>query len=288
MVTNHDTERNGATLSYKSGSQYQLATEFMLAWGYGTPTVFAGFAFNNSDDSPPADSGGYVTNTDCSSGAWICTDRQQGVANMVGWHNAAAGKSVANWWDNGNNAIAFSRGNAAWIAINNSGSAVTQTFTTGLSAGSYCDIIHGDVSTDGSCTGPAVTVNGSGQATVTVNAHDSVALYAQGAACTSNCPPPPPSGNVQETFNVNKTTVWGQNVYLVGSIPQLGNWNTNSAIPLSPTNYPVWNGTVSLPTNTSFEYKYIIKDGSGNVTWEPGNNHSASTGSSNGTLNDSW
>ena len=181
MITNHDTERNGSTLNYKSGSTYTLAHEFMLAYGYGAPTVYSGFAFNGSDDSPPASSDGMVTGTDCAT-TWICTDRTRGIANMVGWHNAATGEAVANWWDGGNNAIAFSRGDTAWIAINNSGSAVSQTFTTGLAAGTYCDIIHGDPADSGSCTGPTVTVDSAGQAAVTVADHDSVALYGAGNA----------------------------------------------------------------------------------------------------------
>ncbi|MDT5041289.1 MAG: hypothetical protein QOE51_2274, partial [Actinoplanes sp.] len=36
--------------------------------------------------------------------------------------------------------------------------------------------IHGD-SSGGACSGPTVTVNGSGRATVTVAAKDAVALY---------------------------------------------------------------------------------------------------------------
>lgn len=290
MVTNHDTERNGSTLNYKNGATYDLATEFMLAWGYGQPSVYSGFAFNGSDDSPPADSGGMVTNTDCSSGAWVCTDRVEGVADMVGWHNAAQGQPVANWWDNGNNVIAFSRGSKAWVALNNSGSAVTQTFRTGLAAGTYCDVIHGDApASGGSCDGPSVTVDSSGTATVTVNAQDSVALYATGTPCTSGCgTTPPPNGTVSETFNENRTTVWGQNVFVAGSLAALGSWNTAAAVPLSSAGYPVWSATVSLPANTSFAYKYIVKDGSGNVTWESGDNRTASTGSAGGTLNDTW
>jgi alpha-amylase len=139
--------------------------------------VYSGFAFNGSDDSPPADANGFVTGTDCSSAAWVCTDRVQGIANMVGWHNAAQGQPVANWWDNGNNAIAFSRGGTAWIGINNSADAVTSTFSTGLEAGTYCDVIHGDADSSGACGGPTVTVGSDGTATVTVAAHDSVALY---------------------------------------------------------------------------------------------------------------
>lgn len=52
MVTNHDTERSGQTLSYKDGSKYTLATVFELAWGYGTPQVYSGFDFSTSDQSP--------------------------------------------------------------------------------------------------------------------------------------------------------------------------------------------------------------------------------------------
>ncbi|MFD7639409.1 carbohydrate-binding module family 20 domain-containing protein [Kitasatospora sp. NPDC059795] len=298
MVTNHDLERDKTTLTYNDGSKYRLAHVFELAWGYGTPQVYSGYRFANRDDSPPADGNGYVTDVNCSNNTWTCTDRDQGIANMVGWHNATRGQSVANWWDNGNNAIAFSRGSKGWVAINNSGSAVTQTFTTGLAAGTYCDIVHGDIN-GSACTGPTVTVDGSGKATVTVNAGDAVALYTATTGTASPSPsgssgpspsggPTDPSGTVTQTFNENKTTVAGQNVYLVGSLAQLGSWDPNAAVALSSSGYPVWSGSVQLPANTAFEYKYIVKDASGNVTWESGANHSANTGASGGTLNDSW
>jgi alpha-amylase len=279
MVTNHDTERNGSTLNYKSGASYILANLFELAWGYDVPQVYASFDWTNSDDSPPADAGGFVSNTDCANG-WFCTDRNQGVANMVGWHNATAGQSVSNWYDDGTNFIAFSRGNRGWIGINNESSAKTVTVETGLPAGNYCDVIHGDLTpSTGACTGTTVSVATNGTATVTVPAMDAVALYLPTAA----------SGTVGESFGVNETTSWGQNVYLVGSIPALGSWNTSQAIPLSSSGYPVWRGTVTLPANTYVEYKYIIKNSDGSITWEPGNNHSFTTGASgNGSLNDTW
>ena len=125
---------------------------------------------------PPADANGFITNTDCANG-WVCNDRQEGIANMVGWHNYAGGAQVANWYDDAVDLIAFSRGSRAWIAINNEDSAQTHTFTTGLRRGTYCDIIHGDFA-NGSCTGPTVTVDSHGQATVTVPANDSVAFDA--------------------------------------------------------------------------------------------------------------
>ncbi len=176
FVANHDTERNGSTLSYKDGATYSLATEFSLAWPYGTPQVYASFNWSGTDQGPPSDSNGVVSATDCGNG-WTCTDRATGVAGMVGWHNAVAGTSVANWWDDGSNLIAFSRGTAGWIALNNEGGAATRTFATGLPAGSYCDLIHGTWSSSSStCSGPTVTVDAAGNATVTVAAKDAVAI----------------------------------------------------------------------------------------------------------------
>ena len=45
-------KENGSTLTYKNGATNTLATEFMLAYGYGTPQVYAGFDFTTGDDSP--------------------------------------------------------------------------------------------------------------------------------------------------------------------------------------------------------------------------------------------
>lgn len=298
MVANHDTERNGSTLSYKNGSTYVLANIFHLAWGYGTPQVYASFTWNASDDSPPADGNGFVTNTDCSNG-WYCTDRVQGIANMVGWHNAASGQSVANWTSDGAGLIAFSRGSKAWLAINNGSSAQTRTYATGLPAGIYCDVIHGDLQS-GSCTGPTVSVDASGNATVTVNAKDAVALYQtaggtatatptpSASASATPTPAPTSSATVLETFSVNATTAYGQNVYVVGSISALGSWDTTKAIPLSSAAYPVWSAAVTLPAGTAFEYKYIEKNSDGSVVWESIANRSASTGAAAATLSDTW
>jgi alpha-amylase len=175
FVENHDSERNGSTLSYKDGATNVIATEFMLAEGYGTPEVYASFAFTGGDDSPPADARGFVTDTDCSSGAWICNDRVTGIAHMVAWHNYVGNASIANWTDDGVDLIAFSRGHRGWISINHEATAQTKTFDTGLQPGTYCDIIHGGVS-QGNCSGPTITVGAGGKASVSVPSQDSVAI----------------------------------------------------------------------------------------------------------------
>jgi alpha-amylase len=280
FVDNHDTDRNGSTLSYKDGATYQLANIFSLAWGYGTPQVYASFTFSSSDQSPPADSNGFVTTTNCASG-WACQDRTLSTVGMVGWHNAVAGTSVANWWSDGSNAISFSRGSAGFVAINNEASAVTRTFATGLAAGTYCDVIHGTAS-GSTCSGSTVTVDGSHNASITVPAKDAVAFDID-SVVTGGTP------SVAVTFHEYATTYFGQNVYVVGDITALGAWNTNNAIALSSAGYPTWSTTVSLPANTAFQYKYIKKNPDGSITWEGSSNRTANSGSGGSlTLNDTW
>jgi len=143
---------------------------FELAYGWGsTPSVYSGFDYSNNDQSPPADGSGFVTGTVCGTGVWECLDRNQGVANLVGFHNVTRGQAVGNWWSDGNNAIAFSRGSAGWITVNNENSTVSTSYQTGLPAGTYCDLVHGDFA-NGSCTGPTVqykyvVIDGSGNVT---------------------------------------------------------------------------------------------------------------------------
>jgi alpha-amylase len=175
FIENHDTERNGSTLNYKDPNN-TIANEFMLAWPHGTPQVYASFAWTNPDDSPPSDGNGLITNTNCSSG-WVCVDRFQGVRNMVAFHNYLGNAPVANWYDDGVNLIAFSRGGRGFFSTNNEATAKTISVQTGLRSGRYCDVIHGAVAR-GACSGPTVTVNRTGFATVTVASYDSVAFTA--------------------------------------------------------------------------------------------------------------
>jgi chitodextrinase len=68
----------------------------------------------------------------------------------------------------------------------------------------------------------------------------------------------------------NANTVVGQNLYVVGNVTALGSWTPASGFALtiqgSGANVP-WTGTVSLPPNTSIQYKYVKWNGS-TATWE--------------------
>ena len=44
---------------------------------------------------------------------------------------------------------------------------------------------------------------------------------------------PPPPTTVAVTFNEVADTFFGQNIFVVGSIPELASWDTSSAVPLT-------------------------------------------------------
>jgi alpha-amylase len=175
FVQNHDTERNGDSLNYKDGATNILANQFLLAYGYGTPQVYSSFAWEAADASPPADKDGYITDTDCSSATWACVHHKPAITGLVSFHNHVGKAPVRNWWDNGGNLIAFSRGSAGWVALNNDKTPHTATFDTGLSAGTYCDVTTGSVA-KGKCSGATVKVGSDGKAKVTVPAKGAVAF----------------------------------------------------------------------------------------------------------------
>lgn len=77
-------------------------------------------------------------------------------------------------------------------------------------------------------------------------------------------------------FYESATTTFGENIFLLGSIPQLGNWDTSNAVALSASDYTnsnnLWFVTISLPAGLSFEYKYIRKEADGSIIYESGAN----------------
>ena len=186
FVVNHDRERGhggGGMLTYKDGALYNLANVFMLAWSYGKyPQVFSGYDYGTNTDI------GGPSAAVCSTGStWNCEHRWGNIANMVSFHNAVQGTAMANWWDNGNNQIAFGRGAKGFVVINNETTAMTQSLQTGLPAGTYCNILAGNEL----CSGSNITVDSAGKATFTVGAKQAAAIHINAKACSTNCPVTP-------------------------------------------------------------------------------------------------
>lgn len=113
---------------------------------------------------PPQDLNGHIVGPVpnsagvCDNG-WVCEHRWRQIYNMVGFKNAVEGTTINNWWSNGEQQIAFCRGKAGFIVFTNGGN-IGQKMQTCLPAGTYCDVISGELSKDGRCTGKAVVVSG--------------------------------------------------------------------------------------------------------------------------------
>ncbi|KAF5376994.1 hypothetical protein D9615_007301 [Tricholomella constricta] len=302
FIANHDTERvwtthiplfvilfsdnrgyqNGGSLNINSPSNtYITAHIFSLAHPYGTPTVLSSFSFSNNDAGPPNGGSGTCSTTG-GSGGWHCQHRFVAISGMVGFRNKVGTAGITNWVAPQSQRIAFGRGSLGYVAINNVDSAWTATFSTSLPSGTYCDVISGK-SSSGSCTGAAYTVSG-GSFTATVAARSAIAIHTGALGSGGGG-----GGSVAVTFAETATTVFGENIFLVGSISQLGTWAPASALAMSSASYPVWSVTVSLPANTVFEYKFIRKAANGAVTWESDPNRQATVaGSGSQTLTSSW
>jgi alpha-amylase len=185
FVTNHDTNHDpGNALTYKQGAQYYLATEWLLADGYGSPQVFSSFTFgDDSNQSPPSAATGLISRASCSNGAWTCDHRRHAIVSMVKFHNYVKGSAKKHVYDDTFNVLAFSRGKKGWAAFNNNATpdyrkqsgVRTITVNTGLKKGSYCDIISGGKKGK-HCTGTVVKVKAHGKATVRLPARGAVAF----------------------------------------------------------------------------------------------------------------
>ena len=77
------------------------------------------------------------------------------------------------------------------------------------------------------------------------------------------------------SFSIDYRTVWGQRLFVCGSLPELGSWDESKAEPLIPTSGERWSFEVEVSDKkaASFEYKYFILDERyGSVEWEFGGN----------------
>ncbi len=294
FTDNHDNQRGhgggGNTVTFQDGTVYDLANVFMLGWPYGYPKVMSSYDFNSDSQGPPSNGSGqtndiYSNGTPNCFNEWKCEHRWLPIANMVEFRNVTSSNFfTTDWWTNGNDRIAFGRGDLGFVAINREGGSFSRTYQTSMAAGDYCNIIDGEPTSNG-CSGSTITVDGNGQATISLGGMSAAAIHVGAMAGGNNGGG---GGTSTVTFNVNRSTYFGQNVFVVGNVPELGNWNPSNAVPLGTANYPIWDGSVTFPANTTVEYKYIIIE-NGTVIWENGGNRTLTTPNS-GTIStsDSW
>lgn len=179
FVDNHINQRNlihglKEIINYKETRRYVLANALMLAIPYGLPKIMSSFDFVNQFDGPPMDenkeikSPEFSANRTCSNG-WICEHRWPIIIAMVRFRFIVGKSPISNYADNGQNQIAFCRGNLGFIAINNEISLnMKSTLKTCLSPGIYCDIITGG-KVDEECAGDEILVDDEGKVEISIS-----------------------------------------------------------------------------------------------------------------------
>jgi alpha-amylase len=142
----HDSQRGhgGASdvLTHKHWDEYELANIFMLAWPYGYPKIMSSYRFSDSDQGPP--SAQPVDEQGNCSAEWVCEHRDPAIAAMVGFRRQVQGQPVTGWTQLNTSAIAFSRGDSGFVAINAGTSAISAQVPVGLAPGRYHDILGKD------------------------------------------------------------------------------------------------------------------------------------------------
>jgi alpha-amylase len=297
FVNNWDTERNpGDSLNasnYTGGindtqgtKRYDLANIFMLAWPYGHAQLHSGFRFTNKDAAPPSASPFDASGNPLINQQWDFIHRWTDISNLVKFRSYTNGTGVDNFTQGNSNQIAFNRGNKGFVAINNDGATWNGTFQTLLPSGTYCNIVQGKLNSSGTCTGGTVTVNASGQATLSIPGNGGTAIPAVVLqADQKGGPGDPPPCSVNVKFRVaNANTIYGQNVHVVGNRSELGNWtptvNNRLVIEGSGANVP-WSKIFVLPAGASIQYKFM-KSGAVADVWE--RNQPTASGNREATL----
>ncbi len=184
FLQNHDTQHQ-CGIGYRDGNTFRVANVWMLAQPYGYPSILSSFAFNCPSGNamgPPSDAGGTTLPVSCATsletatpGQWVCEHRDPYIRNMVRFRRVVAGTDVNRWWDNGGNAIAFSRGDRGFVAINRHDTSVDATIITGLPAGTYCDRLTGGLAAS-ACVGASIVVDAAGSVQLSLLPGSAIAI----------------------------------------------------------------------------------------------------------------
>ncbi|KAF9650417.1 glycoside hydrolase family 13 protein [Thelephora ganbajun] len=176
FVANHDTERNGQTITINSANNiYTLAHVWILAHPFGSPTVLSSYQFSDGDSGAPNGNYGTCYGNGGTNG-WYCQHRWAPISGMVGFRNAVQTTGITDWVSPSSQLVAFGRGTEGFVVINNTDQGWSSTFQTSLPAGTYCNVIDG-VKNGGSCTGSTITVGPDGSFSYNVGNRDAIAIH---------------------------------------------------------------------------------------------------------------
>jgi alpha-amylase len=146
---------------------------YMLAQPYARAQLQSGFLFSfaDTDLNAPAASPYDAEGNPLVMVAWDFVHRRPDVSPLVAFRNATAGQPMTNLQTSTPGALAFGRGAVGFVALNNGTAPWQASLPTGLPPGTYCNIVQGSRSPDGTtCRGASVVVDGAGQAALDIPA----------------------------------------------------------------------------------------------------------------------
>ncbi|MEM1422487.1 MAG: alpha/beta hydrolase-fold protein [Planctomycetota bacterium] len=72
-------------------------------------------------------------------------------------------------------------------------------------------------------------------------------------------------------FETTQQTTFGQSVFVLGDIPELGSNDLTRAIKLEPSAYPTWRIGVAIPEGVGYSYRYYVRNDAPGQTSSPAN-----------------
>ncbi|KAM0857505.1 hypothetical protein ACQ4PT_048467 [Festuca glaucescens] len=93
-----------------------------------------------------------------------------------------------------------------------------------------------------------------------------------------------PERTVRVRFVLREQCTFGHSFHLVGDDPALGLWDPASAAALEWSEGHDWTVEKDLPANRLIEFKFLLRDSSGELQWQNGPNRNLQTGEAAKTL----
>jgi glucose/arabinose dehydrogenase len=101
---------------------------------------------------------------------------------------------------------------------------------------------------------------------------DGAALQAVQDWLTEMWNPAVPQTRVSFEIDNADFTQWGDDIYVVGDVPELGGWNPYKGVRLDGSAFPTWRGSVIMSQSESVQWKAVVITRTGAVGWETGAN----------------
>ncbi|KAI4353291.1 hypothetical protein L6164_002252 [Bauhinia variegata] len=75
---------------------------------------------------------------------------------------------------------------------------------------------------------------------------------------------------VHVKFQLQRQCKFGEQFHIVGDDPAFGLWNPSEALPMTWSDGHMWTVELYIPAGKSIQFKFLLKEATGNIIWQPG------------------